>query len=171
MTAAKLVPAVAAALLLAACEARLGNDATPDANATAEGKAEEGQLSIDAPGFEMKIDIPEGIQREAGINDDSGILYPNSTFSGIHVQGGEGGADGDGEVELRFVSTDAPDRVAGWYRDSARSADFSVGSARREADAILIQGTVRDGGSPFRVRLEPRQGGGTDGRVVLADRR
>ena len=171
MTLPKLLPAVAAALLLTACEARMGNDATPNANASAEGKAEEGQLSIDAPGFEMKIDIPEGMERQAGIDDDSGVIYPNSTFSGIHVQGGDGGAEGEGEVELRFASNDAPDRVAAWYRDAARSADFSVGSARREAQAIVIAGTVRDGGSPFRVRLEPRQGGGTDARVVLADRR
>ena len=172
MTRQLLPLAALAALSLTACEARFGNDAAPS-NGSAEGKAEEGRLSISAPGFEMKINIPESIRREAGIDDDSGVIYPNSRFSGIHVEGGRDGEAGrrDGEVELRFASVDSPDTVVRWYRDPARAADFTVSSAGREGGAFVVAGTTRDNDGQFRVRLLPRAGGGTDGRVVLTERR
>ena len=169
----RLLPLAAlAALVLGACEARFGNDAAPS-NGSAEGRAEEGRLSISAPGFEMKINIPESIRREAGIDDDSGVIYPNSRFSGIHVEGGRDGDAGrrDGEVELRFASVDSPDTVVRWYRDPARAADFTVSSAAREGGAFVVAGTTRDNDGQFRVRLLQRAGGGTDGRVVLTERR
>lgn len=165
----KLLFVATAALLIAACEARIGNDATEDGNASAAGKAEEGQLSIDAPGFEMKIDIPEGIQRQAGIDDNNGIIYPNSRFSGIHVEGGASGSEG--EVELRFTSADSPDMIGRWYRDPARAGHFSVSGTAREGDSTVISGTTREDGGQFRVSLAPAQGGGTDARILLSDRR
>jgi hypothetical protein len=168
----KLLPLTAAALMLVACEARFGNDARDAGGGSAEGKAENGQVSISAPGFEMELDIPEGVQREAGIDDDSGLIYPNAQFSGIHVEGGREGGSGrsDGEVELRFTSSDAPDVIARWYRDPARASDFSVGGAGREGNDLVISGSSKDDNGQFRVRLSPRSGGGTDGRVVLSDR-
>ena len=164
------VIAAAAAALLAACEARVGNDAG-SGDPSAAGKAEEGQLTVDTPGFEMKIDIPHGLRGEANFDEESGLVYPGSSFSGIHVAGGSEGSDGrsQGEVELRFTSPDAPDRVAAWYRDPARASDFAVASAAREGDAIVISGTGRRDNEQFRVRLAPRAGGGTDGRLLLRD--
>ena len=83
MTSAKLFPLAAlAALALAACEARFGNDAG-QSNGSAEGKSKEGELSVSANGFEMKIHIPEGLRREADIRDDSGVIYPGSRMSGV----------------------------------------------------------------------------------------
>jgi hypothetical protein len=164
------LPAFAAigALALTACEARFGNDARPSGNGSAENKAEEGEVSINAPGFQMKIDIPEGIRREANIHDDSGIIYPGSIVGGIHVEGGRERGKSDGEVELRFTSADPPDRVAGWYRDPARAGDFTVAAAAREGEAYVFSGTTRDNGH-FRVRLAPRAGGGTEGRALLSE--
>ena len=107
-----LLSLTAALLALTACEARFGNDARSSAegNGSAEGKAEEGRLSISTHGFDMKIDIPESLRREARIDDDSRIIYPNSRMNGIHVQGGrDGGSGNDGEVELRFTTADRPD--------------------------------------------------------------
>lgn len=175
MTVAKLSGLLLAGALLSACEARLGHrDEASNAtsNVSAEGKAEEGQLSVSAPGFEMKLDIPESIRRQAGIDDDSGLFYPNGQFSGIHVQGGRDGADGrsEGEVELRFTTNDSPEVVTRWYRDPARASDFTVAGAGREGRDFLISGTAKDGGGDFRVRLSPNPAGGTEGRVLLADR-
>ena len=71
------------------------------------------------------------------MDDDSGLIYPGSTFSGIHVEGGRDERPSrDGEVELRFTSADAPDLVARWYRDPARAADFTVASAGREGAGL-----------------------------------
>lgn len=171
MIASRLIfPAAAAALALTACEARFGNDAAPAGNGSAENKAEEGQLSINAPGVEMKINIPEGLRGEAHMNDDSGLIYPGATMSGIHVEGGREESRDDGEVELRFNSGDAPDAVARWYQDPARARDFTVATATREGPAYVFAGTrTRGGEGRFRIHLAPRAGGGTDGRVLLSD--
>jgi hypothetical protein len=173
MKAPRLLPLAAtiAALVLAACEARFGNDAQPGGKGSAENKAEEGQVSINAPGVQMKINIPEGLRHEASIHDDSGLIYPGSTMSGMHVEGGREGGDGrsEGEVELRFATTDGPDVVARWYQDPARARSFTIASAGRDGAAYLFAGTKRDGDGRFRIRLAPRQGGGTDGRVLLSD--
>ena len=166
-----LLAATGAALLLAACEARIGNDVEPSGNGSAENKAEEGQVSINAPGVQMRINIPEGLRHEAAIHDDSGLVYPGSTMSGMDVEGARDAKQGqnqsDGEVELRFASTDAPEMVARWYQDSARGRAFTLASSGREGPAYVFAGTKRDGGGRFRVRLAPRPGGGTDGRVLL----
>lgn len=171
MSVRKILPAVAALTLLGACEARFGNDAGPVAeNATASGRAEEGRLTVEAPGFNMSINIPEGIRAQANIDEDNGLVYPGSTFTGMHVQGRDGGnGDGDGEVEMRFTSGDAPDRLAAWYRDPARGDRVRVASAQRQGNGFVISGTGRDG-ERFTVNLAPRAGGGTEARLLLADR-
>lgn len=174
MNISKLVPALAVATLLVACEARIGNDAPPVAdNASAAGRAEEGRFTIEAPGFNMSIDIPEGIRSRADMDEDNGLIYPGSTFAGMHVQGGQEGADGDrdGEVELRFSTGDAPDRVVAWYRDPARGTDFTVQSAQQEGGGFVVSGTGRPDGEQFTLRIAPRQGGGTEARLLLSDRR
>ena len=165
-----LLLAAAAAIALTACEARFGNHAGPDGNGSAENKAEEGRVSVHAPGFDLKISIPEGIRREANMDGDNDIIYPNSTFAGIHVEGGGRDHHSDGEVELAFRSADAPDLVARWYQDPARAPDFTVATANREGAAFVIAGTTADNDGNFRIRLSPRAGGGTDGRVILSDR-
>jgi hypothetical protein len=172
MKAPRLLPlAATAALVLAACEARVGNNVQPVGNGSAENKAEEGQVSINASGVQMKINIPEGLRHEASIHDDHGLIYPGSTMSGMHVEGARESDQGksEGQVELRFASTDGPDIVAHWYREPARARDFTVASASRDGRGYVFAGTRADGGGRFRVSLAPRQSGGTDGRVLLFD--
>ena len=170
MNVPRLLPlaATAAAFLLAACDAQFGNDVVAAGNGSAENKAEEGEVSINAPGVQMRINIPEGLRHEASIHDDSGLVYPGSTMSGMHVEGGrdDGPHKSEGQVELRFASNDPPDRVARWYQDPARGRSFTLSSSGRDGDAWVFAGTKRDGGGRFRVRLVAGQGG-TDGRVLL----
>lgn len=168
MTSAKLLPLTAAALVaLAACEAKFGNDAAVPTG-SAEGKSKDGEVSISANGFEMKVRIPEGLQREADIRDDSGVIYPHSRMSGMHVESADRGR-GQDQVELRFTTVDAPDTVERWYRDPARAADFTVANAGREGEGFVIAGTRKRDNGAFRITLNARTGGGTDGRAVLTD--
>ncbi|MGQ0558639.1 MAG: hypothetical protein ACT4OE_03505 [Sphingosinicella sp.] len=166
-----VVAAAASALLLAACEARFGNDAAPvAANASAAGKAQQGRMTIEAPGFSLKVAIPEGLRAQASFGEGDGMMYPGATFGGIHVQGrpARDGRDGGGEVELRFDTSDAPDRVLAWYRDPARREHLTVRSARRQGQGYVLAGTGEDDGQ-FTLTLSPRAGGGTDARLVLTD--
>lgn len=174
MTGAHLLALICASALLAACEAKIGKEAGKDraegSPASTEGKAEEGQFSIKAPGFDMKIDIPAGVTSHA--DTDSDMLYPGATLSGMHIDGSKGGSDGKGNagIELRFTTADAPDKVAAWYRDPARAGGFSIGGVRREGSDYLISGTQKQDGDPFALRLSPGSGGGTAGRLTLTDR-
>ncbi len=160
---------VLGSIALGACDARIGNDVRPSGNGSAENKAEEGQLSISAPGVEMKINIPEGIRRETNIHDDSGLVYPGSRMSGVHIEGGRDEQKSDGQVEMRFLSADSPETVAGWYRDPARVSTFTLDSATREADAYVFAGTKKEGSGRFRLRLAAAAGGGTEGRLLLTE--
>lgn len=158
-----------ASIALAGCDARIGNDVQASGNGSAENKAEEGQLSISAPGVEMKINIPEGLRREANIQDDSGLVYPGSRMSGVHIEGGRDEGRSDGEVEMRFVSADPPETVARWYQDPARVSTFTLDSSTRDGAAYVFAGTKKEGNGRFRLRVAAADGGGTEGRLLLTE--
>jgi hypothetical protein len=158
-------------VLLCGCEMRIGNDAGPVAdNASAAGRAENGQLTVEAPGFNLSITIPEGMTDRGSVDNDNGLVYPGARVAGVHVQGRreERGGNG-GEVELRLTSADAPDRIAAWYRDPARTERFTVASTAQDGDATVISGTGRRDNERFTLRIAPRGGGGSDLRLLLAD--
>lgn len=169
MTLIKLLPAIAAIALLGACEARMGNDAAPiDANATAENQSEEGRLTVAAPGFNLQLDIPESIMSRAEMGGDNDIVYPGASFGGIHVQGGRD-SGGEDSVELRFSTSDDLERVRTWYRDPARAEHFTIATETREGQTIVLAGTDAKDNDRFSLRLAPRNGGGTDARLLLHD--
>ena len=168
----KLMAVLAAAALLGACEARIGKEdetaaAGNEAVAAIEGTAEEGAFSIDAPGFEMKVRIPEGIQDNADINADTEIIPQGATFRGIHIQANEG--DAPSGVELRFSDSRPPEELVGWYRSDEPNREFTVATIDRRGTGFVIAGQTKEDSDPFTVRLEPRAGGGSDGRVAIRD--
>ena len=163
---------VVSLLALAACEVEMGSapeKAPAKVEAPAAGKAEEGQLSIKAPGFDMKINIPKQIAVQAGAEENSELLYPGATLSGLHVEA-PAGAGGDSGVELRFTSADPPGKIAAWYRDPARAEQFAIASQRQESNALQLSGTRKQDGGAFGLRLVPAAGGGSEGRLSLTDR-
>lgn len=166
-----LVSLSLAAALLAGCEMRIGNDAPPVAdNASAAGRAEDGRLTIEAPGFNLAVTVPEGFDGRTDSGGDSGLVYPGARVAGIHVQGGrDRGERGQGEVELRLTSADAPDRVLAWYRDPARAERFTLSSTSQEGGATVIAGTGRRDNERFTLRVSARTGGGSDMRLLIAD--
>jgi hypothetical protein len=139
----------ASALALSGCGTGDGNDSANAANAMP--STDNGQLTVRAQGVDLKINLPPPIRRMA---EDNGLLYPRARA----VRG-----PGDGQ---RFHSSDAPDRVAGWYRDPARANRFSIATVDREGPATILTGSMR-GGDAIRVRLTPGAEGGTDGLVIV----
>ena len=123
--------AAATLALLGACEAKIGGNSSENeaaalnAQASAAGKAQDGKLTIKAPGFDVALSIPEGMARQAKADSDSKIVYPGSKIGGIYVAAGENGGS---EVEMRFATDASPDAVAAWYRDPARKDGFALES-------------------------------------------
>lgn len=175
MATSRPLAAGAALALLCGCEAKIGPPADDKAEtngaaaaASAEGKAEEGKFTLDTPGFDLSFNIPTNA---AKTDKDSRLLYPGATVTGLFIAAGPKAPDGsDGEVELRFKSPAAPDRVAAWYRDPARAGEFRIDSSGGEGSEIRLAGTERRDGHGFKVRLGPGIGGGTDGRLTVRSR-
>lgn len=172
----KSLAAMAAFALLGACEMEAGKEeqraeAPTDVQAKPEqpaaGKAEDGRFSIKGSGFDMKINIPEDMAQRANADGDNDLLYPGASISGMHIEASEPSSG----VEMRFTTPDAPQKVAAWYRRSAPADGFKIQSVRQEGEAVLIAGTQKGDGDPFSVRLSPGSGGGTEGRLMLADRK
>lgn len=160
--------AAAALVLLAGCEAKIGDRADAPAGNTAEAKAEDGAFSINAPGFQMKVDIPQAIANKARIDSDSDIVYPGSKVRGIHVDAGRD--DEDSKVQLSFTSPDAPAKLADWYRSADRADKFTLAATREENGGFSFEGAEKEDGDPFTISLRPGAGGGTEGELRLRDR-
>jgi hypothetical protein len=166
MKALNLAGALCAIALAAGC----GGEETEEevvrpAASSAEGKSDEGKLSLKGPGIDVSLNIPEVARRQIRAGTESQLLPPGAALAGLHIQGGEGGGGG---VELRFTSEEPPERAAAWYRDPARNAEFAIGSERRDGVATILAGRTNNGGD-FTVHLTAR-GAGTEGRLVLAER-
>lgn len=172
MTLRTLFLGAAALALLGGCEMKVGTDDKAEGNAqqavSADGKSEDGSISIDAPGFDMKLNIPDALRAQVGADGD--VLYPGSKLAGLHVQANDGGGSGEDSVELRFTSADAPAKVAAWYRDPNQAKELNVAAAERQGQGYRITGTSKGDSDPFTLTLTPAAGGGTEGRIVLQDR-
>ncbi len=175
MNRADLNAALAAALLLGACDAKVDPDEADNgaaaAEVSAEGKAEEGKISVKAPGFDLKLSLPKGMADEARAERDSKILYPGAVLRGMAIAAGQSsGKSGDTEVEIGFSTPDSVEAVVAWYRDPARSEGFRLESAAKAGDGWLITGVQKRDEHRFKLRLGPRPGGGTDGRLTVRHR-
>jgi hypothetical protein len=164
-----------AAVLLGACDARIDPDEADNVSAraevSAEGKAEEGKISVKAPGFDLKFSLPKGMVGEAKAERDSKLLYPGAILRGMAIAAGEGrGKGGDSEVEIGFSTPDPLDKVVAWYRDPARAEGFSLERAKQDGDEWRVTGVQKRDGHRFKLRLSPRSGGGTDGRLTVRHR-
>jgi hypothetical protein len=167
----------AAAAAAAACsmpsgegERREVDNQMREVKSGAEGKAEEGRVSIQAPGVDIAINVPDAMRGRARAGTSSDLLPPGTQVSGLHIQGDGGDpARGRDSVELRFTSAEPPEQIAAWYRKPERREHFAIASAQREGNTIVLTGASKDGG-PMTVRLSPGTGVGTDGRLILVDR-
>lgn len=175
MSRPSLCTALAAAALLCACDskARLEepDNVADNEQVSAEGKSEEGKISLKMPGVDMTLSLPKGVADEARAERDSKLLYPGSTLRGMAIAAGpDSDSSGDSEVEIRFSTPDPVDKVASWYRDPARAGGFQLQKAAREVDGWLVTGVQKRDEHSFKLRLSPRSGAGTNGRLTVRHR-
>jgi hypothetical protein len=170
-----LCAALAAAAALFACDsndrsAEPANAAT-NGQVSAEGKAEEGKISLKMPGLDMTLSLPKGVADKARSERDSKLLYPGATLRGMAIAAGpDSEKSGDSEVEIRFSTPDPLDRVVAWYRDPARADGFQLQSAAPEGDSWLVAGVQKRDDHRFKLRLSPRPGEGTNGQLTVRHR-
>lgn len=121
MNCSGLCSALAAVALLGACDAEVRPEEpdNPVANShvSAEGKAEEGKISLKMPGVDMTLSLPKGVADEARAERDSKLLYPGAILRGMAIAAGpDSDKSGDSEVEfasqLRTRSTRSPPGIA-----------------------------------------------------------
>jgi hypothetical protein len=155
-----------AALLLGGCEVSVKRDGDTKPEAATETAARDGEVSIDVPGFDMKLQIPDALRSQ--ISGDSDIVYPGSKMTGLNVTATENKGQGKGQVQMRFTSADAPDKVAAWYRDPARAATITGVSVQQDGSGFRVSGAGKEG-DPFDLRLSPGAGGGTQAQLTLRD--
>lgn len=172
MAASRMFALAATAFLFAGCNVggRGDDDNLLAANqsVSAEGKAQEGKISVKAPGVDISISVPKELTGEAKVGKDSKILYPGAILAGMAIAAGEkDNQGGDTDVEMRFKTADAPDTVVAWYRDPARAEGFRLDSARREGSETIFTGVQRRDNHAFKVTLGPGAGGGTEGRLRI----
>lgn len=170
-----LSTAFAATALLCACESKIesdrGRNGAGDSPISAEGKAEEGKISVKAPGFDLKFTLPKGMAAEARAERDSKLLYPGAVLRGMAVAAGQGeGQGGDSEVEIGFSTPQPVETVAAWYRDPARAEGFRLDRAAKQGEGWTMSGVQKRDRHRFKLRLSPRSGGGTDGRLTVRHR-
>ena len=160
---------LAATILLCACGTREDEDENVQANqpVSAEGKAEEGKISIKAPGVDLAISVPKELTGDAKASKDSKILYPGAGLAGMAIAAGNGKQEGDTDVEMRFMTADPLDKVVAWYRDPARADGFRLNQAVRDGDGIVITGIQNRDHHPFKVRLTRGRSGSTVGRLTV----
>jgi hypothetical protein len=160
---------LAIAALLCACQARDDEAEAPENSEKAvAGKAEEGRISIKAPGFDLAFDVPGGLAKEAKTRRDSKILYPGAAIGGIHI--GAGPTQGQGaqsEVDVRFSTPEPLHKVIAWYRDPARADGFRLERAERQGTAYVLTGVQARDRHPFKLKLGSKSGGGTEGELTV----
>ena len=121
MTKAAYIPLLAALALGAACDVDINPDENAGATTNGAAEAQDGRVSIKAPGVDISVAMQEYIIVNA--ESDSDLLYPGSTLSGVNIDG-----SGDGAVAIRFTNAEAVEKVTAWYRDAARTG-FEAGAA------------------------------------------
>ena len=166
---------VLTAALLCACDGTVRpeepDNVVVNESVSAEGKSEEGKISLKVPGLDMTLSLPKGVADEARAERDSKLLYPGAILRGMAVAAGpESARGGDSEVEIRFSTPDPVDKVAAWYRDPARAEGFQLQRAAKSGDAWLVTGVQKRDEHSFKLRLSPRSGEGTNGQLTIRHR-
>jgi hypothetical protein len=172
MDRSSLCAALVAVASLCACDGNVRpeepDNVVTNGHVSAEGKSEEGKISLKMPGVDMTLSLPKGVADEARAERDSKLLYPGSTLRGMAIAAGaDSDKSGDSEVEIRFSTPDPVDKVAAWYRDPARAGGFQLKRAAKEGGGWLVTGIQKRDEHSFKLRLSPRPGEGTNGQLTV----
>ncbi len=126
-----LLPLAGTALLLAGCSVRThddGKDSTASITiGNGDGGSDTRSVSISAPGFSAKMDVPKLDLGSGSMQIEDMKMYPGTRIEGVQIVGEPGGGkDGEGNVEMGFTAPAGVDEVIAWYRDQARKSGWTI---------------------------------------------
>jgi len=162
-------------VLLAACEMKAGDGEAGGNDTAAISIGEDGNVAITAnegaesvsvsvPGFDGKVKIP-GLRLGGDTIEIAGMkLFPGSEVKGINVTDQKGA--GNSRVEMRFISPGTPEKVAAYYAEAARGADFSdIDVSNRDGVAMFT--AKKSDGDDIMIAMTPAAGGTAAGQIVI----
>lgn len=163
-------------VLLAACRAKVGkeyagNDSASSSigeggNVAVHASDRAQGVSVSLSGIEAKVKLP-GAQLGGGEMDIGGMeLYPGSELHGVDVTDRKG--SGDGVINMRFTSSDAPDKLAAYYAAAARDKHFTAIHLTNIGGKATLAAKTTDG-DELTIGMESGPGGTTTGRIVIKD--
>ena len=143
---------------LAGCSGGNGAD-TDNASGTAPAR-----FSIDTPVFKANVSLPKLALDSRNVDFNGVHLYPGSSVTGMDVNATADQERGEPVVTIRFASPAQPQTVRDWFHDQlTKKAGFTL-----TRDAGGLSGTT-DEGKPFRMTLEPGEGGKAQGTITIAE--
>ena len=152
----KTIAALAALLLLGACDVDVKEPAANDERVQMAANAD-GKVAFNLPFAKGEIKLPTGVMSNANFDIDGVRMMPGATITGFNL---DAGGDQPGKVNFTFNAPTNPDAVKTYFLDQFRAQGVE---AAMIADAL--QGTTKDGAT-FRMRFAP-QGTGTNGTIEL----
>ncbi|ATE63207.1 hypothetical protein [Rhizorhabdus dicambivorans] len=164
-------------LLLAGCELKVGKDGNDqggdsasvsigaDGNIAVSANDGKEGVSIDTPGFGGRINIKGMRLGSDNMEIDGMKLYPGTELSAINVVDREG--PDNGQVDMRFTSPAAPDKVAAYYADAGRAAGFRDVAVTRQGAAATFS-AIKEDNDRVTISIAPAAGG-SSGRIRVQD--
>ncbi|RVT92699.1 hypothetical protein [Sphingomonas crocodyli] len=157
---AKLILIALPALALAGCEVKVGDKAKDESGNVV--VSTESGVSIDAPGFKAKVDIP-GIDISSADMDIDGMkLFPGSKVANVNVVGKSGPGD---TVTMGYTAPGAPAAVATYYQNAAKEAGFT---------GVTLDGTtvnaIKDDGDKVTITAAA-DGANTKGQILIVEQK
>ncbi|MEO9131471.1 MAG: hypothetical protein ABI240_09705 [Sphingomonas sp.] len=129
------------------------NSTDTDGNVVTHLDGNSGTVSINAPGFSGKINLPKVHLGSENFALNGVHLYPGSTISAMNVDAHSGSKDDDdddeGTVRVSFASPASSATVRDWFQQKLRAAGFTV-----SASGAGLVGTTNDK-KPFKLDLAP----------------
>lgn len=151
---------IAACVLLAACDKGEPTRVTINAGTNGSAPAEKGKVEIGGDGFKADLEIP-GLAALGGRMQMDGMrFYPDAKITNIAIDGNEGQ---EGRVAVSFSAPADRAKVAAWYTDQMKQADFTA-----RPTPTGFAGETKDG-NWFTLDLT-EAGGRTNGEFKLGER-
>ena len=116
---------------------------------------EGGDLSVNLPGFDANVRLPDALMTSGKFDIDGVTLFPGSKISNVKIGSGET------PLTMTFDAPAEPAKVVAWFQER-----FTAKSVKVAATGNVLSGTTNDG-ETFSIALMPAAGGRSTGSIEI----